>query len=132
MQVTKKLADFVVNTTYENFPPEAVEQAKVCLLDFLGVALAAGNEPITEIISRFLRYCGGNPRCSVIGMDLRTSAPLAALANGALGHMLDYDDTNPSMMAHPSVQMFPAALALGKNINYQEARSLRDSSSGLR
>lgn len=39
---------------------------------------------------------------------------LAALANGTIGHSLDYDDMAISLIAHPSVFLVPAILAVGE------------------
>jgi 2-methylcitrate dehydratase PrpD len=39
---------------------------------------------------------------------------LAALANGVAGHVLDYDDMNSTIVAHPSVVLGPAVFALGE------------------
>ncbi len=41
------------------------------------------------------------------------SASMAALAHGTLVHALDYDDTYPDSVIHPSSVVVPAALAAG-------------------
>jgi 2-methylcitrate dehydratase PrpD len=43
---------------------------------------------------------------------------MAALANGYLAHLTDWDDTIESMRAHPTVAIFPAVLALGEMLNF--------------
>jgi 2-methylcitrate dehydratase PrpD len=50
----------------------------------------------------------------VIGADFRISAPLAALANGTMGHALDYDDVHWNLIWHPSVALLPSALAMAE------------------
>jgi 2-methylcitrate dehydratase PrpD len=47
---------------------------------------------------------------------MKTSAQYAAFGNGILGHALDFDDYEvPSLsMAHPSVTVLPAVIALGE------------------
>ena len=40
LSVTKKLADFVVETTFDDLSDGVIEHAKVCILDWIGVALA--------------------------------------------------------------------------------------------
>jgi 2-methylcitrate dehydratase PrpD len=39
---------------------------------------------------------------------------MAAMANGVAGHVIDYDDTNSSMIGHPSTVLVPVILALGE------------------
>jgi 2-methylcitrate dehydratase PrpD len=49
---------------------------------------------------------------SVLGSPRKTATWLAALANGTLGHTLDFDDC--STFGHPSVVLVPAMLATGE------------------
>lgn len=47
---------------------------------------------------------------------MRVTPRNAALANGALAHAHDFDDTNDSMRGHPSAPVVPAIFALGDAI----------------
>lgn len=51
---------------------------------------------------------------SVISSGERVPAPMAALANGALIHALDYDDTHAGALVHATAAVLPAALAAGE------------------
>jgi 2-methylcitrate dehydratase PrpD len=55
---------------------------------FIGAGIGELNEDI------MLDFLGGNPRATIIGRGGKTSLPNAALANGYLGHLEDYDDTH--------------------------------------
>ncbi|NWF54197.1 MAG: MmgE/PrpD family protein [Syntrophaceae bacterium] len=114
MEVTKKLADFIVSTVLGNIPPEAREIGKRIILDLLGVSLAGSRDPMSRIMTEYIKDTGGRPRASVWGKKFRTSSSLAALANGTFGHALDYDDINRNMRGHPTVPVLPAALAAGE------------------
>ena len=116
MEVVKKIAEFVVKTNFEALPQEAVTAVKKAFLDTLGVALAGSIEPASKIITAFVKKLGGNPTCGVIAGKIRTSAPNAALANGVIAHVLDYDDTGAGAQGHPSVPLFPTVLALGEEL----------------
>ncbi len=50
MEVTKALSEYVVNVKYEDLPKDVVEGAKLCFLDWLGVALSGSKEPLTDIL----------------------------------------------------------------------------------
>ncbi len=47
---------------------------------------------------------------------MKTSAPYAAFGNGVIAHVLDFDDYEVPSMAHPSVTVLPAVLALGERL----------------
>ena len=63
----------------------------------------------------FVRDCGGAPQATVIGTNLRTSAPDAALANGMLSSALLYEDTCLIMPGHATATLLPVLLALGES-----------------
>ncbi|GBD11538.1 hypothetical protein HRbin23_01205 [bacterium HR23] len=114
--VTETLARFASTLSYEDIPPEAVRIAKEVTLDCLGVALAGSVDGVGRIVKSVVRKMGGRPEATVIGAPWKTSAPNAALANGAMGHALDYDDMGMSV-GHPTVPVLPAVLALGERIH---------------
>jgi len=116
MEIVKNIATFVVESQYDNLPEGIVSQVKNALLDTLGVAIAGSLEPAGKIITGFVSKMGGNPVASVIGGNFCTSSPFAALANGTMGHALDYDDTGAGSQGHPSVPIFPAIFALGEEL----------------
>ena len=57
---------------------------------------------------------GGHQEAAVLGTALYTAPGLAALANGTLGHALDFDDVTRHLRGHPSVPVAPVVLALGE------------------
>jgi 2-methylcitrate dehydratase PrpD len=109
-----RLAEFVVKSRWEDVPAAAVDAAKRAVLDTVGVMLAGAVEPPAQIVRRLAEIEGGTPLCSVLGTPLRTSAVWAALANGVAAHAHDFDDTNFTMMGHPSAPVLSAALAAGE------------------
>ena len=103
MEVTKRIAEYVVTTRLEDFPPEAVEAAKGAIIDCLGCMLAGSLEPLADVLCEYVKSTGGYPSSTVVGRGFKTSSPEAALVNGAMGHALDYDDITRAMKGHPSV-----------------------------
>lgn len=116
MEATKALAEFIVDTDLGKIPPEAGELGKQAILDCLGVSLAGSREPLALKIVALLRDMGGRAKATVWGRKFKTSSPLAAFANGAFGHALDFDDINRTMRGHPTVPVLPAVLAVGEEI----------------
>ena len=115
MGTTEKLAQFIVETSYESIPPEAVHAAKRAIIDTFGVMLAGSKEPASEIISSLVRSWGGKPRARVVGAGFRTSSSHAALANGTMAHALDYDDVCHPALGHPTAALLPVVLATGED-----------------
>ena len=116
MEVTKKIAEYVVNTGLEDFPPEAILAAKAAIIDCLGCALAGSKEPLADVLVEYLTGLGGNPTSTVIGRGFKTSAPEAGLINGAMSHALDYDDITFITKTHPSAVLIPAALPVAEEV----------------
>jgi len=98
-------------------PPDVRRLASQCILDTLGVMLAARDEPVVRLITQMTREDGGAAQASVFGAGLRTSAAQAALCNGTLAHALDFDDVNLNINGHPSAVLLPALLALGEAVD---------------
>jgi len=114
MGVTEQVARFIVESSIDRVPPEAIKTAKDAMLDCFGVTLAGAATSDGRIMTAFVREVGGNPVATVIGGGFRTSAPWAALANGTMGHAEDFDDSGYAILGHPTVPLLPAMLALGE------------------
>ncbi len=113
MGATETIAQWIVTTSYEDIPPDAIRVANESCFDLLGVILAGSTEPVGEIIREYVAELGGSPDATVLASSLRSSRPNAALANGTMGHALDYDDFGG--FGHPTVAIFPALLALAED-----------------
>jgi 2-methylcitrate dehydratase PrpD len=111
MQATTVLSEFASRTRLADISPAAVAATKRHILDCTGVALAATVEPAGRIILDITGEQGGTPKASVLGSALRTGVVSAAWANGALAHLLDFDDTG---FSHPTACILPAALAMAE------------------
>ena len=96
-----------------SMPEAALTVAKQCLLDWLGVALAARNEPLVQILVDELAPEDVAGRGTVIGSGRRARFDDAVLINGAMGHALDFDDVIMPM-GHPTVPVAPVVLVAGR------------------
>ena len=111
MGATTILSEFASKTRITDLSTEAIAATKRHILDCAGVGLAATAEPAGRIILDITREEGGAPLARVLGSNLRTSAVASAWANGALSHLLDYDDTG---FSHPTACILPGALAFAE------------------
>ncbi len=111
MHYTKNLIKFVLDTEYQQLPPEAISLAKKHFLDCVGVTLAEVAEPRANIVQRYLDHIDAKGSCRLLGSGRRTTLDNAAFANGIMAHSICFDDTGPS---HPSVTIVPPLIALGE------------------
>lgn len=114
MTLARRLAEFAERLTFADIPPEVVASVRLRTLDTLGIALAASVSELAPALRGALEGWTAQGDCTVVGAKLTASPPLAALANGALAHGLDYDDTHPASITHASAVVLPTVLALGE------------------
>lgn len=107
------LAQFATSFPSADIPADVMHLAKRCLMNYSGVALWGTLDPAIDILLDFLRADGCAPAATVIGSGFKTSVQNAALANGFLGHLEDYDDTHTTVI-HPSAPILPGLLALSE------------------
>ena len=114
MQVTRKLARFVAQTDFSQIPAAALTQAKMGIMDWLFVTLAARPQLdsawrgfIEQVLSQ-----GGRAESTILFSTGRATENQAALINGCVGHVLDYDETCPKVRSHLFAAIFPALLAV--------------------
>lgn len=112
---TERLAKLVAEATYESLPSEVVTAAKKAVLDTIGVTLAGSLDATSSIVVEQVRAFGGKAEAGVIASGFKTSAPMAALANGTMAHVLDYDDGAWAWFGHASAVVLPAALAASQS-----------------
>jgi len=110
---TRRIAEHVARVRYEDLPPTLTQLLGDCVLDTLGVTVAAsGIAPEARMLREHVDALGGAPIASMLGFGGRTSPPLAAFLNGSLGHMADYDDVGAG--GHVSIATIPVALAIAE------------------
>ena len=111
--ITRRLAEFVAATSYEDLPDEVRERAKLLVTDSFGIAIRARNDaPATPSLVAAVEKLGlARGEASVVGDEAGYAPPGAAFLNGALIHSLDFDDTHPRASLHSSAPLVPAALA---------------------
>jgi 2-methylcitrate dehydratase PrpD len=115
MGVTRDLAGFVLDTNFESLPADVIKEAKRDVINVIGVALYASKDPSLNILLDFFASEGGKERAAIWGTPVRTTLQNAALANGYLAHLEDYDDTHFPTVLHPSSPTVPAAFAIAED-----------------
>lgn len=124
--VVVRLAALASSVRRDGLPTELRRDVARRVLDLVGNALAATDQPAAGSVSRVVRSWGGDPAATAIGNDLRVPAPSAALVNGTLAHSLDFDDTHLPSVMHPSSPVIPAALATAEAVGVPSGGTVLD------
>ncbi|MBE1282290.1 MAG: MmgE/PrpD family protein [Rhodobacteraceae bacterium] len=126
--LTAGLAAFA---TGQILPSVAAKQVVLLsALDWLAVGVAGAEEPVSRILRGQANEEGGAPQAHLFGSGLAPTR-MAALVNGTTSHALDYDDTHFAHIGHPSVAVFPAALALAERADTSVAEMLEAALVGM-
>jgi 2-methylcitrate dehydratase PrpD len=124
MSATDELIAFVQNTDHSRLPGDVISQAKRCVLDLLGVAIAGGQTRMAGASMRFAanQFAPGN--ATLIGSRVRLSEVGATWVNGICASALDLDDGHRLAMGHPGAAVIPTALAVAETIGASGAEFL--------
>ncbi|MGQ7793713.1 MmgE/PrpD family protein [Faunimonas sp. B44] len=114
---TETLAAFAASIRFDDLPAAVAERAKRLTVDLVGSIVRAGFD--SESAPSFFATLAtlgldGPGAATLVGTEHSLAPPVAALANGFLGHSLDFDDTHADSSLHPSAPVVPAAFAAGE------------------
>lgn len=102
-----RLAQFCVDTRFEDLPAALVEQAKRHILDTFGAALAGAGSDVARQARQVFKGEAGSTL--VWGTGQRVGAAQAAMLNGIAAHALELDDTGGC--DHSGAVVLPAVMA---------------------
>ena len=113
--LTKTLCGYLAAAQFGDLSAAAKHEARRGVLDWIGCALAgSGHKTITTLLA-VLQEISGRPQATVFGRKLRLGLTDAPLANGQMGHVLDYDDTHMGgVVLHTSSPVLAALFALAE------------------
>ena len=91
---TEDFATFIANVQFEEIPPLVIHAAKRGVLDWLGCALIGSRNATPDILIDTLREESSEAAAIVLGKKTSLTYMDAAMVNGQMGHLLDFDDTH--------------------------------------
>ena len=119
--LTKSVAEFIVNTKYEEIPSDVIELGKKSILDGFGLSLAGSVSVMGPLVRQYVQSFGpAEAKASIVGTRMKAHPRFAAFANGVSIHADDFDDTQLAaakdriygLLTHPTVGVLPPAFAL--------------------
>lgn len=112
--MAEAIGEFSAGLTYDSLPRDVVQHVKFHVMNVIGLCAAASRLEAGKIAAEVVRQWEGRKEASVIASGYSAPAPNAALANGAMAHVLDYDDTHNESFVHVGPPVLPACLAMGE------------------
>ncbi|MGC8516140.1 MAG: MmgE/PrpD family protein [Thermoplasmata archaeon] len=112
MREIEEFAKFATGGNFDSIPHNVKEKTKLALLNTLAVTTGSNNDPESKpIVSTSRRIQSGD--LPILGSGLTSGIFGAVLANSALSHIFDFDDTHLKAFVHPSAPVVPTALMMG-------------------
>lgn len=113
MLLSKKIATFCHNFNKSRIPDSVYVKATEGIIDGTGVGIAAKNYDFAKSILKTLTQLSEKGDVSIFGHKLRLSVRDSIIANSALIHGLDFDDTHVGSVTHCTASLWPTCYALG-------------------
>ncbi len=123
MNISRQLSQYIFDTDYEDLDLPTINATRKSLLDALGVTLAASG--LCDACRSFVGLAaetGGKAQSRILGFRTKTTPALAAFANGAMAHALDFEDAHDRALVHPNAAAIPAALAVAESLETVNGR----------
>ena len=119
-----RFAKHALDTRFEDLSADAVAQAKVFILDTIGVGIAGSSAAGADELSQVSAGWGDGADASVWGRRKRVPATTAAFLNGFHAHCQEYDCVHEKAVLHPMATLLPAAIAFAERMGGVSGREL--------
>jgi 2-methylcitrate dehydratase PrpD len=110
----EQLAAHFTRLRLSAIPAKHVDDVKVLVRDYLGVALGGSRTDSGQIAAKFAEQTGGKAEATLIGHGGRVPAVHAAFANAIASHSIELDDVDILALFHFSPPVISAALAVAE------------------
>ena len=114
--IAAQLADYIVNSSFDDLPPEVVHRVKLCIRDSIGCSLAGSTTNIGKILINTLDDLCENGSSTIMGNGRKTSPPYAAFVNGNLADICELNDSNGATIIEPAITISELVHTSGKEL----------------
>jgi len=108
---TRLLAQYALNTKYEDLPESIQREASRALVNFVGVTVGSCQHEAVNIAINSLRPISNSTQATILGRKERFDPLNAAFINGVSSHVFDFDDTHLVTNVHAAGPIASALLA---------------------
>ncbi len=124
MDYLDRLAEFVEALSLDRLPDEAVQAARLVLLDTIGAMVSGSAQPENRRLAAAMRERRSRAGATLVGHGGRVDPLLATFANATAGVALEVDEGNRLGGGHPAIHVVPAALAVAEDTGADGRRLL--------
>jgi 2-methylcitrate dehydratase PrpD len=96
------IANWIKNATIEAFPAAVVENAKLRMLDLLGVMIATRDDETVQAAKRASNITDPGSVAAAVASKDKLSITSAAFVNGVMASLMEFDDSYMPTAVHPS------------------------------
>jgi 2-methylcitrate dehydratase PrpD len=121
---TRLLAQFAVETRFEDLPADLIARLRTDALDGIAVGVFGSTLPWISLATEYWEELGGRPESSVWGRRSKLPAIMATLANSHAQNAFEYDDTYvwSGLGTHQGNNVTPAAVAIAEMLGDASGR----------
>ncbi|MCQ4159191.1 MmgE/PrpD family protein [Roseomonas sp. GC11] len=124
VNLAEAFAGHALETRDEDLTEEAITQAKVFILDTLGVGIAGSSAFAADKVIDAGKGWGAGAEATLWGRAAKVPAGIAAMANAFQVHCQEYDCVHEGAVLHPMATLLPAALAFAERQGGISGRAL--------
>ena len=117
-----RLSDFAAGITYDKLSESAQTTAAAVVMDTLGAMVAGSRIPENANLARFAAGASNGGSATLLGHSLKAQPMMAALSNATAGVSLEMDEGTRLGGGHPSIHVFPGALAVAEDMGLSGAK----------
>jgi aconitate decarboxylase len=111
---TRRIAEFVSRSSYDQIPHDVRERLKRLILDSLGCAIYGASLEWCRILRQTLEHTDTTRQATIWGTNRQLSAPDAALINGTQVQGFELDDVHREGILHVGAVTLPGVIALAE------------------
>lgn len=111
---SQAIAEWSAGITSDKLSDADVELGRRALVDTIAVTFAGRGEEASQLVRRYALDEQSREDCVLWATGECVSDELAALVNGTMSHVLDFDDVSSPSRGHPSVVLWPAIFAVAE------------------
>lgn len=112
--MTRRLAAFVADLSYDDLPRATVEMSKRLLLDGIGCMLAGIDSAPARNVAAMVRSLGGEQQATILPGNTQGSVRDAAFVNAIALYSVGLNDVHSPSGAHPGACVIPTVLAVAE------------------
>lgn len=116
ISLSERIAEYTLQFSLTDVPQKVQDHAKLMITDALGGAMAAYHLKHAVSARKVAEDFGSRPESTLWGTKKKVGMADAVLANAALIHGMDYDDTHVGGVVHPSASVVSTAFTVGEAV----------------